>query len=240
MELVVFDFDETIINCNSDTHIKRMTPNGKFPAELWKDEYDLNWTNYMQQVFIYLHQIGCNQEDYRKCLETIEFVPGMKDLLKNLSVGTNEKQFEVIIISDANSFFINHILEFNNLLHCFKKIFTNTGEFDEKGCLRITGYHQQDWCTLSAENLCKGHVLREYIDERAKLNQIEFSRISYVGDGSNDLCPSLKLSNKDLVFPRYDFRLHRLALEKIKSSEMKAEVVPFQSGADIWNRILAK
>ena len=33
-ELVIFDFDETIVECNSDTFINVLAPNGKIPEEI--------------------------------------------------------------------------------------------------------------------------------------------------------------------------------------------------------------
>lgn len=63
---------------------------------------------------------------------------------------------------------------------------------------------------------------------------VHFDRVNYVGDGSNDLCPSLRLSAQDRVFPRVSYPLHKLVLSRVESKEMLAQVYPFTSGDDIW------
>ncbi|KAF7495594.1 putative phosphatase phospho2 [Sarcoptes scabiei] len=233
-ELVVFDFDETIVDCNSDLFINALAPNQQIPKQFWQpDIHENDWTDYMQQVFIYLHHNGCTEKDYQKCLIKMPFVSGIKDLLFKLSKDCDRKRFESIIISDANSFFIKHFLVNHNLLNSFKEIFTNPAHFDDSGCLRIKQFHRQNWCQLSAKNLCKGHILKEYIAKRSK-EQVHFDRISYVGDGSNDLCPALRLSERDLVFARYNFPLHRKAEGH---RELQAQLIPFVDGDDIWKVI---
>jgi len=71
----------------------------------------------------------------------------------------------------------------------------------------------------------------EYINKRKTEDGVSFSRISYVGDGQNDVCPSLRLGPNDRVFARSGFPLHkRLAINQ----EFKAQLHPFVDGHDIW------
>jgi hypothetical protein len=71
----------------------------------------------------------------------------------------------------------------------------------------------------------------QYITERKEEDGITFSGISYVGDGQNDVCPSLKLGPNDRVFARSGYPLHkRLAI----NHEFKAKLHPFTDGHDIW------
>ena len=122
VELVVFDFDETLINCNTDD-IKMLAPDGRFPEGFWCKNHI--WPDYMQHVFEFLHKNGIRRDDYCRCFRTMKFVPGMIDLIQNLHKGlpSKGKQFEMIIISDANSFSITEILEQNNLINCFRYVF---------------------------------------------------------------------------------------------------------------------
>ena len=94
-------------------------------------------------------------------------------------------------------------------------------------------FHEQNWCNLSARNLCKGHVLKEYIAKRGT-DGVKFDRINYAGDGSNDLCPSLKLGPNDRVFPRVGFPLHKLSVARAETKDLQAAIFPFNSGDDIW------
>ncbi|KAI1288127.1 Pyridoxal phosphate phosphatase PHOSPHO2 [Halotydeus destructor] len=242
--LFVFDFDETIVNCNSDTWIYSMAPGGEIPKQLKKTfgVDDVNWISFMAKVFQYLHQNGVTKKMYTDCLKTMPFVPGVKELLYTLSLatldGSDELKYEIIIISDANSFAIDTFLEHHGLRSAIAKVFTNGGWFDDDGLLHIEEYHHQDWCTLSAVNLCKGHVLEHYVKERAE-DGIEFTKICYSGDGQNDLCPSLRLSrSSDITFPREGYPFHRIMVKEPKTaSQMVATVSPWSTGLDILNVI---
>lgn len=67
------------------------------------------------------------------------------------------------IVSDANQFFIEKILEQHDLLDCFSDIYTNPTSVDEIGKLRISPYHggggaastPPHSCNLCPPNLCK-------------------------------------------------------------------------------------
>ena len=49
--------------------------------------------------------------------------------------------------------------------------------------------------------MCKGDIIEEYIKERREQGVV-YDFIAYSGDGENDLCPTLRLSENDLAFPR--------------------------------------
>ena len=52
--------------------------------------------------------------------------------------------------------------------------------------------------------MCKGNILEEYINER-RAQGVVYDFVAYSGDGKNDLCPTLRLSENDLAFPRWGF-----------------------------------
>lgn len=83
--------------------------------------------------------------------------------------------------------------------------------------------------------------MKEYIAHRETAvdgELVKFGRIMYIGDGWNDLCPSLKLAAKDAVFPRFGYRLHKMIVEKIEGADhIQAAIYPFNSGIDILNVI---
>jgi len=231
-ELVVFDFDETIVDCNSDTFINELATDGVIPEEIVQKYYDHNnWIAYMKQVLTYLHKTGVNEEQLRSCLKRMPLIAGMKDLIFNLK-NSGPQKYELIIISDANTVFIGQSLEFNQMDKAFRKVYTNPAKFDGNGCLQVEEYQDQNWCDISAHNLCKGYVLMDYISKRKSEDKMQFSRVSYVGDGLNDVCPALKLTNNDRVFARTGYPLHkRLAL----NPQFNAKLYPFADGNDIWN-----
>lgn len=233
--LVAFDFDHTVIESNSDLWIYRMAPGHKIPEELKVLYKKDGWTEYMQEIFKYLHGLGCTRSGYETCLDEIYLADGMRELI----TGIPQESSELIIISDSNYFFIDHILKKLGIRDLFTVIFTNPAHFDEKGLLNIEMYHEQDWCGLSTKNLCKGYILNEYVKTRAKENVV-FPHIAYVGDGTNDFCPSMRLRECDTTFPRCGFSLlnHIPKMETEKGLRIEAEVCPWDSGVEILELVL--
>ncbi|KAG7163230.1 probable phosphatase phospho2 [Homarus americanus] len=233
--LLALDFDHTVIDNNSDTYIYKLAPGHKIPEDLKVLYRKDGWTQYMGEVFKFLHRNGITEENMRSCLNEIHLTDGMKELL----TGLPRDLTEFIIISDANSVFIDHILKHCELRDMFSELFTNPAQFDENGCLSIQMYHHQDWCTLSTKNLCKGDILANYIKLRESEN-ITFSTIAYVGDGTNDFCPSLRLKECDVVFPRCGYNLlnYIVKMEAEKGMKIDADVCPWDTGKDILERLL--
>jgi len=230
--LVAFDFDHTIIDGNSDIEITHLCPDGKVPQDI-KDKYsDRSWTNYMAAIFKHIHEHGKTAEDMMETINEIPLTEGMTELLQFLS----QDPFEVIIISDSNSVFIDYSLK-HYKLDCVSSVYTNPATYDENGLLKIEYYHTQDWCDLSTVNLCKGHILEEHIKQSGH----SYQYVLYVGDGSNDLCPGLRLSNSDYLFPRKDFSLWKKlnvagCLDGGTSElDLKAKVVEWTSGSQVLN-----
>ncbi|XP_063421098.1 probable phosphatase phospho2 [Mytilus trossulus] len=240
--LLAIDFDHTLIDENSDLWVKRLAPDGKLPDHIEALYSSTGWTEYMGSIFQYLYEIGTKEEDIRKCMEEIPLTEGMADLLKYC----NDKSYEIIIISDSNSVFIDMILEHTQLQKMVTKVFTNPAHFDDTGCLKIEYYHHQDWCDLSTINLCKGNILQSYLEKRGE-EGINFDYIFYIGDGTNDFCPALTLKETDYVCPRINFRLWK-KIQKLKNPEssestkeelpqLHAQILNWSSGLDILEQI---
>ena len=174
----------------------------------------------------FLHENGVSSEELLACVREIPFVQGMESLLRWLQ----KQDAEVLIISDSNSAFINTLLDMHDLHQCIKHVYTNPAKLNDDDVLTVDYYHTQDWCDLSTVNLCKGSILEEHIKTRRTEN-VEYETIAYVGDGWNDLCPCLRLSQKDLVFPRKEYKLAK-AIGEYKDPVV-AKVVPWGSGDDI-------
>lgn len=221
--LGVFDFDHTIIEDNSDVVVCNLLSDS-IPQQTKKLAETGQWTAYMRDIFSLLHKQGISEEMIRSAIVEIPPVPYFLLFLNKLK----EMDCDVIIISDSNAYFIDEWLRSNNVKCCIDAVYTNPAEF-VYGRLNITEYHFQDWCSQSGINLCKGYVMGKHLEEQ-KNQGIEYSTVFYVGDGRNDLCPSLKLRENDLVFPRIGYPL----LNLVKSSEeIKALVTPWSTTNDI-------
>lgn len=224
--LVIFDFDHTIVDDNTDTVVRKLLPKDSLITAENVYKKTNSWTLYMEQVFYSLHKSNISKE---KIISVIQNIPPVKDmdvLIKSL----DGKTYETIIISDSNSVFINEWLKFHKLDNKIKKIYTNPSWFDGNGLLNIEFYEHQTSCELSEINLCKGNAMETYKNERKNEN-VEFKSLVYIGDGRNDFCPAIRLSNNDFVFPRINYPLFKL-IEK-KRSAVDAQVFPWQNGSDI-------
>lgn len=231
--LAVFDFDNTIIHGNSDTWITKLGQNGKLPKHIESLHKRGHWTAFMNQVFTYFDQeCGVTESDYVEILKQIPLVVGMNELLREIK--TRRESIDCIIISDANSFFINTILEQKGLEKVFTSIFTNPASFSSSGRLCVAHYHQHshEKCPV---NMCKAKILRSYMANQEEQG-IEYESILYVGDGSNDYCPSSILSEKDFVFPRKGYSLERVISKPENVGEICAKVMIWENA----QKILAK
>lgn len=195
----------------------------------------------MQGIFDLLYKHEIDEISIRETMKDLVPVTGMIELIKEL----NEKlNFDVIIISDSNSYFINTWLRHNKLDKNIAEVFTNPACF-QNGHLKIKMYHFQEECKLSTKNLCKGDILEDFIGIQNR-EGIIYDQVVYVGDGINDFCPILRLNNNDLACVRDKFKCVEwvnLAKEgkPIDASgiiyNIKAEVLVWSTGTDILNRI---
>lgn len=233
--LFAFDFDHTVIDDNSDLYCKKLALNGKIPQEIEQTYSDLGWTKYMGLIFEYLHKHGVTEQHFRDCMNEIPLTKGMREVIEYAT----KNEHESIIISDSNSRFIDYVLTDRGLKGSFSEVYTNPAHFNEDGQLTIAYYHTQDWCDLSTVNLCKGHILQEHIKRRQN-DGIHYKCVVFVGDGTNDFCPALRLTENDYICPRVGYRLWK-KIQKMGNDphstndrqKMRAQVVDWTSGVDI-------
>ncbi|KRX09226.1 HAD-like domain [Pseudocohnilembus persalinus] len=234
--LFVFDFDETITSKNTDTWIHSALDDGKLPKEvLDKFISKGQWIDFMQIVFDHMHKQGIKVEQMKKVQQQIPLVPGMIDVLKNIK----DNDHDAIIISNANNLFIDWILEHHNLQDHVKRIFTNPAYVSENGKIEISGAHTHE-CNVCWSNQCKTKSMLNYLDEVSNDKQQQiYDKISYFGDGINDLCPILNLDSIDFGFCRVGMGLEE-AILKIKQDEkqqnqIKCKIIYWQDGKDVLN-----
>ena len=228
MRLVVFDFDWSLINENSDTYvIEQLTPD--LVHELERRQTKDNWTSLMDYMIgRMMNDKGITREKFSLCLRGI---PYFEETLNALRLA-KEKGSEVYIISDANTFYISEILNEHKLDHLVSDIVTNPAIFQEDGILRIMPYHENGHnCKLCPQNLCKGLVLQNIIEKFGGRSQIE--QIIYIGDGGGDFCPTHNLLGNDIICCRNDWSLHRKLIKC--NTALQAQLKPWNNGHDILN-----
>lgn len=130
--LVAFDFDETIIPCNSDTEVPRLLDLALFNAKMqeWRALCAAHegpghpcWTTFMDSVFAALARKGHTPDDLGRTLATITIDPHLVAalrLLKGLdnagpssvakpSSSVPRRSVTAVVISDANDWFIDEV-----------------------------------------------------------------------------------------------------------------------------------
>ena len=90
------------------------------------------------------------------------------------------------------------ILEQYGIREYFSEIHTNPAFFDSNGLLQVDWHHGRQSvphnCPNCSKNMCKGKILDSVLQKRFNNgNEARFEKILYVGDGSGDFCPSLRL-----------------------------------------------
>ncbi|GMI91776.1 phosphoethanolamine/phosphocholine phosphatase 1 [Hibiscus trionum] len=200
--VVVFDFDKTIIDCDSDNWVVDELGATELFEQLLPT---MPWNSLMVRMMEELHSQGTRIEDIVAVLKRTPIHPRIIEAIKSAyALGCDLK-----IVSDANTFFIEKILEHRGLKECFSEIHTNPSFVDEEGRLRIFPHHDftksSHGCVHPScpPNMCKGTVIQKI---QASLSMEDHKKtIIYLGDGLGDFCPSLKLGDGDYVMPRKGF-----------------------------------
>ncbi|KAB5596025.1 2,3-diketo-5-methylthio-1-phosphopentane phosphatase [Ceratobasidium theobromae] len=180
------------------------------------------WTDLLGSVMHDLHEQGATRQQIEHALVTLPYHPAMIRGVKALKAATSPKS-TFLCLSASNHVYIRTILEHNQLGDLFTKVVTNKAEWhgDRLDIKRHIGPDDPPHnCTVGCSpNLCKGLELSKFLEECGQT----FDRIVYIGDGSNDFCPSIRLSENDFVL----CRLGRALEKRIKNApqgQVKATV----------------
>ncbi|KAH8063939.1 phosphocholine phosphatase [Aureococcus anophagefferens] len=216
--MVVWDFDWSLINENSDTWIlEQLAPTLLTDLKkLQQTEPDRfgrgQWTALMDHL---LTLLGTREKCARRRLASIPFADENVACVRLAAAAGCEQR----ILSDANEVYIDKILEARSLRGAFSAVCTNAATYEDAGdgaeVLRVAPFHPVDeaphGCRRCPPNLCKGAVLDRWVAECRP------RRIIYVGDGSGDYCPATRLVEDDVVCARANYplakKLRKLARE---------------------------
>ncbi|XP_051918530.1 pyridoxal phosphate phosphatase PHOSPHO2 isoform X1 [Hippocampus zosterae] len=227
--LMVFDFDHTVVDDNSDTWVIRCLPGQTLPDTVKNSYRKGHWTEFMGRVMDYIGQQEVSVESVRAEMERIPLTAGMSELLTFISC--NKSDVDCVVISDANALFIEWILCAVGLRSAVDRVFTNPAGVNSLGRVEVRPHHEHD-CRRCPVNMCKKKVLEEYLAQ-----QDEYSCIFYVGDGTNDFCPASCLRGRDVVMPRKGY-----ALEKLldgKKDALEARIIAWSSGTQVLHELQA-
>lgn len=235
--LMVFDFDHTVVDDNSDTWVIRCLPDETLPDSVRNSYRKGHWTEFMGRVMKYIGEQKVTQAQIRAVMETIPFTEGMKDLLSHIS--QNKNSIDCIVVSDSNTLFIEWILQASGLDSAVDQVFTNPASINDMGYMEVRGHHTHS-CAKCPVNICKKEVLELFLSEQSN-REVEYKRVFYIGDGGNDLCPTACLREQDIVMPRrgYTLEKHLAQLEKQPNFVLKPRVMAWSSGFEILEELKA-
>ena len=182
----------------------------------------------MNNIFTMLAEDGVPLEDLRVACSEIIIAPELVSALKS----AKENGAKIVICSDANTFFIQEILNANDL-NVVDLILTNPSSVvsTENGApkLQVTPFveaYGAHYCPVCPYNLCKTAALINHADLQPK------TRTIYAGDGGNDACPCTRyLTSGDVALARTGLSLAR-TLQQNPPQE-GVQVVEWKTGADL-------
>ncbi|KUF96794.1 Meiotic recombination protein DMC1 [Phytophthora nicotianae] len=193
--LVVFDYDWSLINENSDTFIFQQLYPELLGTLRERRKTQPSWTKIMDDM---LGVLAEDKSDITPDMirDTVARVPIQSHMLDALRLAAEIYNADVKIVSDANSVYIESMLELRGLTQDVNEVITNPASFETlengRSRLRVRPYHGEafeahgcEWCPT---NMCKGRI----VDILRKAHP--YSSVLYVGDGSGDFCAATHLT----------------------------------------------
>ncbi|KAL0354579.1 UNVERIFIED_CONTAM: Inorganic pyrophosphatase 1 [Sesamum radiatum] len=226
--VVVFDFDKTIIEVDSDNWVVDELGATDLFNQLLPT---MPWNSLMDRMMREVHAQGKTLEDIKEILRRVPMHPRVVPAIKK----AHALGCDLRIVSDANMFFIETILDHLGIKDYFTEINTNPSYVDDEGRLRISRtliFTRLLTDAISALQTC-GMIIERIQACIAKEGK---KRMIYLGDGSGDFCPSLKLKEGDFMMPRKNYPVWDLICEN--RALMRAEIHEWADGAELERVLL--
>ena len=227
--LIIFDLDQTIVDLDTEfSCVEKYAPDlvKEKNGNLYVKDHWIEFNNYL---YTRMKKNNITWEQISKYYKEMKLSPKFEDLFNYIK--NNSSKYDCLIVSGNNDVVINIVLESHNIKKCFKKILCNKSCLDKDNYLKIESLNEKyENCKDCSPFMCKSLCMEDYWKEN---NKDEYNKILYVGDGGNDLCLSKKLSEKDYVFPRKNYKLYKLLFNENKKDEIKANIYPWQNGQEI-------
>lgn len=240
--LFIFDMDHTILQENTDVEIRDLLPNDE-KEKIEKEEY-VHWIHTMQTFFDSMKLHGIKVDDIEKRVKKLTLTLGFQELFHFLASIRNDKEskieVDVIIISGANTLFVEWSIDHHNLKDVVDEYHSiNAKIVDDKIVLTPLNIHDCKKCDVS---ICKKKAVED-ISQSRSLKGIVYHKLIFVGDGSNDFCACLALNSfeNSIVYCRKNYALYRKLFvaknHEINREALNSEVVVWESGYDIVDHL---
>ncbi len=144
-----------------------------------------------------------------KFIEGIEIDPYLHEFIEYC----NEKDIEIVVLSDGLDYYIDKIMKKNNLDKL--KVYSNHVEFENGKCIPTFPYTDEE-CKLCA-NCKRNHVINHSSDDDFTI---------YIGDGYSDACP---VQYVDFVFAKKSLLKY--------CEKNRITYFPFRDFSDVLKRV---
>jgi len=157
--LIIFDFDNTVIDKNTDGEIIRaQSLLGQCISAKNYFKNDVGWAESMSYTLKELHLNNINKQEIDKIILDIPLTPGFDEVFDTLR--KHKERFDCIMLSHSNTYFIDLLVKKYNLGNCFDSIHTYECEWqgkDESGPLYVKPYDTLSVdCDICPPDFCKG------------------------------------------------------------------------------------
>ncbi|KZV82978.1 hypothetical protein EXIGLDRAFT_729081 [Exidia glandulosa HHB12029] len=227
-QLLICDFDWSVVDQDTDRWVAEVlsTPIRRKMEDLEQLEKQdkMQWIDIVGQSLKELHEQGVTRGQIEGALEAIPFHPAMKRGLTHLKE-TKAPATTFFCLSNANEVYISTVLKANGLGDLYDETVTNPAHFDDAGLLhlrrRVDPDGPQHSCKVGCKpNMCKGEELTNFLARRG----VEYDRMIYLGDGSNDFCPILRFRSQDIALVRTSRGLERRIREEGEKEGLKCQI----------------
>ena len=220
---VIFDFDNTLIDDNSDTFVPLRLAPALLPHIRAESRRGVPWTELMDDVAARLHAAGHGEAALAAAVRALPVHASMPAAVR-AAAGAGAR---VAVVSDANTFYISTWLDHAGLAAELPPaaVFTNPAAFDADGRLRIQPFVPRGGaphgCARCPPNMCKGAILDALVPAGA--------RVFYSGDGGGDVCPALRLRAGSVAAARAGCEMAKT----LAKHGTAARVVVWRDGDDV-------
>ncbi|KAI9140634.1 phosphatase phospho-type [Paraphysoderma sedebokerense] len=220
---LIYDFDFSFIDDDSDHFVLQSLCPALYEIMVNKVERKGKcWVDIMANCMRELHKLGYTPEDVAHTVCKVRLSRHQVNVVQRIK----EVNGEIMILSDANEYFIGKVLEHHAIRHHIDYIITNPCTIQpstspdtvdpqlsneslstippstippSQSHLVISRRQPSSTphsCPRCPVNLCKGLELRTHLSKQSQ-NGKQFDRLMYVGDGMNDLCPLVEVIGGD-------------------------------------------
>lgn len=239
VRVVIWDYDWTLINDNSDTWIVKQLSQKEYDRQTQLEgtpEYQGQWTKMMDHTLTRLTSkegecLGITLEQLATASAAVPHFSETIDAIRRMG---EDDEVVQCVISDANQFFIEKFFESKQLTSCFKGgIHTNTSMWDEHNTMRVFPYVSPStphgcYTCRNSPNMCKGKIVKKILKTLTAQGLVIRSPIVYLGDGYGDFCGAKTLGEKDVVLARKGYQL--LTTIRADGDKFKSRVKVWENG----------